>query len=61
MSVRRAGHVGEGADLGEALFDAILKGRSGVVFDHIFDTIARGRVFPGDEDRRSIILTDPGS
>ena len=36
-------------------------GRSGVVFDHIFDTVARGRVFPGDEDRRSIILTDPGS
>ena len=31
-SVRRAGHAGEGPMLGEALFDAILHNRSGVVF-----------------------------
>jgi len=31
-AVRRAGHVGEGPMLGEALFDAILSSRSGVVF-----------------------------
>lgn len=31
-AVRRAGHKGEGPQLGEALFDAILNSRSGVVF-----------------------------
>jgi anaerobic selenocysteine-containing dehydrogenase len=31
-AVRRAGHVGEGPALGEALFDAMLAGRSGITF-----------------------------
>jgi len=31
-AVRRAGHTGEGPQLGESLFDAILSSRSGVVF-----------------------------
>lgn len=33
-SVRRAGFTGEGLELGEALFDAILAGHHGVVFTH---------------------------
>lgn len=33
-SVRQAGFEGEGLEVGEALFDAILKGHSGVVFTH---------------------------
>lgn len=31
-AVRRAGHAGEGPALGEALFDAMLSGRSGITF-----------------------------
>ena len=33
-------------------------GSAGVVFNHIFDTILAGRVFPDDEGRRSIILRE---
>ncbi len=42
-SVRRAGHAGEGVDLGNALFDAILAAPAGVVFtaDGYEETIAR--------------------
>lgn len=32
------------------------KGEPGVVFDHIFQTLMTGRVFPGDEYRKSSIL-----
>jgi hypothetical protein len=32
-----------------------------VVFDHIFETILTGRVFPSDEFRKSSILTLPKS
>lgn len=32
------------------------KGEPGVVFDHIFETIMTGRVFPSDEFRKSSIL-----
>ena len=31
-AIRRAGFTGEGPELGNALFDAILNGRAGVVF-----------------------------
>lgn len=31
-------------------------GKPGVVFDHIFDTLLKGRVFPDDEFRRTTIL-----
>ena len=31
-SIRRAGFEGEGAELGDALFDGILEGKSGVIF-----------------------------
>ena len=36
------------------------KGEPGVVFDHIFDTILTGRVFPSDEYRKTSILELPG-
>lgn len=36
------------------------KGEPGVVFDHIFQTILSGRVFPDDETRKSAILALPG-
>ena len=32
------------------------KGEPGVVFNHIFDTLQKGRVFPKDENRKSSIL-----
>ena len=32
------------------------KGQAGVVFDHIFDALVSGRVFPEDEFRRTTIL-----
>lgn len=32
------------------------KGKPGLVFNHIFQTLMQGRVFPDDEYRRSIIL-----
>lgn len=35
------------------------KGKSGVVFDHIFNTLLTGRVFPHDEFRKSSILAIP--
>jgi hypothetical protein len=31
-----------------------------VVFDHMFQTILTGRVFPDDETRKSSILAPPG-
>ena len=34
------------------------KGEPGVVFDHIFDTMVRGRVFPDDDTRRGTILRE---
>lgn len=34
-------------------------GVPGVVFDHLFDCLLSGRVFPEDERRRSTILRDP--
>lgn len=37
------------------------KGQPGVVFDHIFQTIVTGRVFPQDEKRKSSILELPGA
>ena len=37
------------------------KGTLGVVFDHIFDTMLTGRVFPSDEFRKSSILALPKS
>lgn len=37
------------------------KGTPGVVFDHIFETLLTGRVFPSDEFRKSSILALPGS
>lgn len=37
------------------------KGEPGVVFDHIFETLLTGRVFPSDEFRKSSILALPGS
>lgn len=36
-------------------------GAPGVVFDHIFETLHTGRVFPSDEFRKSSILALPGS
>ena len=36
------------------------KGEPGVVFNHIFQTILTGRVFPNDEARKSSILALPG-
>lgn len=35
------------------------KGRPGVVFEHIFETLLYGRVFPSDEYRKSSILSLP--
>ncbi len=51
-SVERAGFTGEGADLGEALFDAILKSPSGVTFsvDNYADTWSRVRTPTGRLD-----------
>ncbi len=48
-SVRRAGFVGEGNELGDALFDAFLKNRSGVVYsvtryEETWNRIPGGRV-----------------
>lgn len=48
-SLRRAGFVGEGDELGDALFDAFLKNRSGVVYsivqyEETWDRIPGGRV-----------------
>ena len=37
------------------------KGKPGVVFDHIFETLSNGRVFPGDEYRKSSILALSGT
>jgi esterase/lipase superfamily enzyme len=37
------------------------KGEPGVVFNHIFETIVTGRVFPSDEFRKSSILALPGA
>jgi esterase/lipase superfamily enzyme len=37
------------------------KGEPGVVFDHLFETMLSGRVFPSDEFRKSSILTLPGA
>lgn len=37
------------------------KGEPGVVFDHIFNTMLTGRVFPNDEFRKSSILELPGN
>ena len=37
------------------------KGKPGVVFNHIFNTVLTGRVFPNDEDRKSSILALPKS
>ena len=37
------------------------KGTPGVVFDHIFDTMLTGRVFPSEEFRKSSILALPKS
>lgn len=37
------------------------KGESGVVFNHIFDTMLSGRVFPKDESRKSAILALPAA
>ena len=37
------------------------KGHPGVVFDHIFETVLTGRVFPNDESRKSSILELPRS
>ena len=34
------------------------KGQPGIVFEHIFDTLVSGRVFPDDEYRRSTILSE---
>ena len=36
------------------------KGEPGVVFNHIFNTLQKGRVFPKDENRKSSILALPG-
>lgn len=38
-----------------------INGKPGVVFDHIFETLLTGRVFPTDEFRKSSILALPGS
>ncbi|XOF33363.1 MAG: alpha/beta hydrolase [Candidatus Electrothrix sp. YB6] len=35
-----------------------VQGKSGLVFDHIFSTLVTGRVFPGDEFRRTSIITE---
>jgi esterase/lipase superfamily enzyme len=37
------------------------KGTPGVVFDHIFETIVSGRVFPQDEQRRASIIRERAS
>lgn len=37
------------------------KGQPGVVFDHIFQCMLSGRVFPRDEHRKSSILALPGA
>ncbi|OYY93156.1 MAG: hypothetical protein B7Y41_12580 [Hydrogenophilales bacterium 28-61-23] len=37
------------------------KGEPGVVFNHIFQTLITGRVFPSDEFRKSSIFSMPGS
>ncbi len=37
------------------------RGEPGVVFDHIFQTVLSGRVFPNDQDRKSSILALPRS
>jgi esterase/lipase superfamily enzyme len=37
------------------------KGTPGVVFDHIFETIVSGRVFPQDEQRRTSIIRERAS
>ena len=34
------------------------KGQPGLVFDHIFDCIKTGRVFPDDEYRRTSIIRE---
>jgi hypothetical protein len=36
------------------------KGEPGVVFNHIFDSMLTGRVFPNDESRKSAILALSG-
>lgn len=35
-----------------------VSGKSGLVFDHIFSTLVAGRVFPGDEFRRTSIIRE---
>ena len=41
---------------GHSYFLSDRAGKPGVVFKHIYKSIAQGRVFPGEENRRSIIL-----
>ena len=59
-SIRRAGFEGEGLDLGEALFDAILASPSGVVFsvDEPEDNWARVRHADGRLDLRNELMLE---
>ena len=43
---------------GHSYFRSDNKGRPGVVFEHLFECLRNGRVFPQDEARRSTILRD---
>jgi hypothetical protein len=34
-------------------------GKPGLVFEHIFETLVSGRVFPDEEFRRTTIIQEP--
>ncbi len=45
---------------GHSYFRSDASGRPGKVFEHIFETLMQGRVFPEDEHRRTVIIQNKG-